>query len=625
MRRAIATVSLSGTLEEKLAAAAQVGFDGVEIFESDLLNSPLRPAEVRRRAADLGLTIDLYQPFRDFEGVPPERLADNLRRAEQKFDVMADLGVDTLLVCSSVAAETDGDDKLAASQLAELADAAAAHGMRVAYEALAWGRHVDDYRHAWEIVAAADHPALGVCLDSFHILSRGDDPAGIRDIPGDKIFFLQLADAPRLRMDVLQWSRHYRCFPGQGDFDLAGFVGHVLAAGYRGPLSLEVFNDVFRQADAERTANDALRSLIHLEEAVHPSVGHRIEAAPALSGYAFVELGVDPLGELAAERLLLGMGFARVARHRSKPVHLWQQGDARVLLNRTRPPGDDWPRGDAAITAIGVESADPAGSARRAAALLAPAVPRRYGPGEADLTAVAAPDGTSVFFCRSEGDGEVGDGDWLGDFEPIAAEAANDAGAAEPASGAGITGVDHVALSQPVHYSDEAALFYRSVLGLRRHHPEDIPDPFGLVRSRAMTSAGSGVRLLLNVPALGGSRLPETADFQHVAFATADVFAAAATLRAAGIPILSIPDNYYADLAARVRLDADRLEFMRAHGILYDRTDQGEFFHFYTAMLGRRVFFELVQRVRDYDGYGTPNTPVRMAAQYRSTILAGLR
>jgi len=614
MRRAIATVSLSGTLEEKLAAAAQVGFDGVELFESDLVNSPLSPAAVRARAADLGLGIELYQPFRDFEGAGPERFAANLRRAERKFAVMGELGVDTLLVCSSVAPPAEGGDALIVDQLGQLAELARANGVRIAYEALAWGRQVRDYRHAWRLVAAVDHPHLGVCLDSFHILSRGDDPAGIRDIPGDKIFFLQLADAPQLLMDVLQWSRHYRCFPGQGGFDLTGFVGHVLAAGYRGPLSLEVFNDIFRQADAERTATDALRSLIALEESL-TSARATTPAAADLRGYAFVEIAVDPPAELAAERLLRGMGFTKAARHRSKPVQLWQQGEVRILLNRERPSADDRQRGDAAVTAIAVESSDPARSARRAAALLAPAIPRRYGPGEADLSAITAPDGTSIFFCRS--DPVPGAGSWLGDFQPAARSATG-------REDAGIQRVDHVALSHPPHYFDEAALFYQSVLGLHRHDPEEIADPFGLVRSRAMTSVGSAVRLVLNVPALGGARLPETAEFQHVAFSTADIFATAAALHAAGVPILTIPDNYYADLAARMGLDDDTIAGLREYGVLYDRTEDGEFFHFYTAMLGRRIFFELVQRVKDYDGYGTPNTPVRMAAQYRHTVMAGL-
>ncbi|CAM5661034.1 3-dehydroshikimate dehydratase OS=Streptomyces antimycoticus OX=68175 GN=SSPO_039960 PE=3 SV=1 [Streptomyces antimycoticus] len=248
MRKSIATVCLSGTLEEKLTAIAAAGFDGVEIFENDLLASPLSPEGVRDRAAELGLAIDLFQPFRDFEAIPEDLLARNLRRAEKKFAVMDRLGADLMLVCSSVSPAALDDDALAAEQLRLLDERAAAHGIRIAYEALAWGRQVNTYGHAWRIVRQAGHPALGTCLDSFHILSRGSDPKGIEEIPGEKIFFLQLADAPLMAMDVLQWSRHYRCFPGQGGFDVAGLLEHVLRAGYDGPLSLEVFNDVFRRA-----------------------------------------------------------------------------------------------------------------------------------------------------------------------------------------------------------------------------------------------------------------------------------------------------------------------------------------------------------------------------------------
>ncbi|MQA93194.1 MAG: TIM barrel protein [Streptosporangiales bacterium] len=123
-----------------------------------------------------------------------------------------------------------------------------------------------DHTHAWRIVAAAGHPALGLCLDSFHSLSRGLGPGTLAGIQGERIFFLQLADALVMALDVLQWSRHFRNFPGQGGFDLTGYTREVLDAGYRGPLSLEVSNDVFRQADAERTAVDAMRSLLLLDE-----------------------------------------------------------------------------------------------------------------------------------------------------------------------------------------------------------------------------------------------------------------------------------------------------------------------------------------------------------------------
>ena len=170
--------------------------------------------------------------------------------------------------------------------------------MRIAFEALAWATHVWDYRRAWKIVRMADHPALGTCQDTFHVLSRRLDPWAIRDIPGEKIFFVQLSDAPEMAMDILQWSRHYRVWPGQGAWDVAGFLENCLVAGYTGPLSLEIFNTVFRRADAERNARDALRSLLYVEDAVAhrgsmpPGSLDSAPPAPRVTGLEFVELGV---------------------------------------------------------------------------------------------------------------------------------------------------------------------------------------------------------------------------------------------------------------------------------------------------------------------------------------------
>jgi 4-hydroxyphenylpyruvate dioxygenase len=270
MRHAIATVCLSGTLERKLDAAATAGFHGVELFEPDLTESRLPPAEVRQAAGERGLTIDLFQPFRDFEGVTAAQLARNLERARATFEVMEQIGADTLLVCSNVAPDAIDDDALAAEQLHALADRAHERGLRVAYEALAWGRHVSEYDHAWRIAEAADHPALGTCLDSFHILARGTALDTIAEIPADKLFFCQLADATDLAVDVLRWSRHHRCLPGQGAFDLVDFTTRVLHTGYEGPLSLEVFSDALRAADPDRVARDARRSLVALEAQLRP-------------------------------------------------------------------------------------------------------------------------------------------------------------------------------------------------------------------------------------------------------------------------------------------------------------------------------------------------------------------
>lgn len=607
MRKAIATVCLSGTLPDKLDAAAAAGFDGVEIFENDLIASPWSPERLRDRCADLGLSVELYQPFRDFETVDPEALRRNLRRAEHKFDLMERLGAETLLVCSSVSEDAVADADLAADQLRALADRAERRGLRIAYEALAWGRHVDTWQRSWEIVRRADHPALGLCLDSFHVLSRSrqqTDVSAIADLPGDKLFFLQLADAPRLRMDVLQWSRHHRLFPGQGAFDLPGFTGNVLAAGYRGPLSLEVFNDVFRQSAPRRAAVDAIRSLVALEEAVAPRlpapVTERIElaapvAAPRPTGFAFVEVAVAGDAVTPVARALAAMGFAHVGQHRSKPVQLWQQADARVLLSSGGSAAT-------AVSALGVQTSDPTESAKRAHAFLAPAVPRERGPNEAELPAVAAPDGTQVFFCRSG----AGEADWLGDFI---------LSGTPPAVATRLTQVDHVALAQPFDYFDEATLFYRAVLGLDPRHDSEFAAPFGLVRNRAVTDPRGLVRIALHGTVLRrGDWSPGVPDPQHVAFATDDVFAAARAMRERGVPLLSVSDNYYDDLDARLDLDPALLARLRECQVLYDADERGEFLHFHTEVLGSRVFFEVVQRVGEYAGYGVANAPVRMAA-----------
>jgi len=593
VRTSIATVSLSGSLTEKLAAASRAGFDGVEIFENDLLASPLAPEEIRARCADLGLRIDLYQPMRDMEAVPADVFASNLRRARHKFELMGRLGADTVLVCSSVHPLAVDDDALAAGQLHELAVLAQEFGIRVAYEALAWGRHVSMYEHAWNIVETADHPALGTCLDSFHILSRGSDPKGIEDIPGEKIFFLQLADAPLLAMDVLQWSRHYRCFPGQGGFDVADLVRRVLHTGYEGPLSLEVFNDVYRQAEAGPTAVDAHRSLLLLQE----TVGVTTPPAPVVpTGVAFAELLTPDAEPVAA--LLGALGFTRTARHRSKPVDLWQQGEARVLVN-TGPAGR---RDGTSLAAIGLESPDPVGAALRAEALLAPVLPRRRAAADAPLDAVAAPDGTELFFCATD---RAGLPDWRGDFEDVPHESGP----------GGVRSIDHLALAQPWHQFDEAALFHRSVLGLHAQESVDVADPYGLMRSRAVTNTDGSVRIALSV---GAAPSDDTVHAQHIALATDDVVTAARRFREAGGRVLPIPANYYDDLAARFDFADGELETYRELGILYDRDAYGEFRHCYTRTVGR-VFFELVQRDGGYRGYGAQNAPVRLAAQHTVT------
>jgi 4-hydroxyphenylpyruvate dioxygenase len=374
---------------------------------------------------------------------------------------------------------------------------------------------------------------------------------------------------------------------------------HVIASGYTGPLSLEVFNDHFRQADPRRIAVDAHRSLLALQDAAEISA---LPEQAGLAGYAFIELAVDAGSGEQAAAVLEAMGFEHTGPHRSKPVHQWRQGSARVLLNH----GDEHAGSDPLVVALGLESDDPAAAAERAQSLGASLLPRQRGAGEADLSAVAAPDDTAVFFCRTA----AGQDGWLGDFIELD----------ESPSAAAITGIDHVVLSQPFDYFDEAALFYRCVLGLEPRDSQDLVGPDGILLSRALTDPERHLRLAITVPRLAGGEHGRLGELQHVAFASGDAMDAARRMREHGVPLLSIPDNYYDDLGARTELGDERVGEMRELGVLYDAGEAGELLHFFTELVGERLFFEVVQRIGSYDGYGAANSPVRLSAQLRPAV-----
>jgi len=618
----IATVCVSGTLQEKLEAIAAAGFRAVEIFENDLIAFPGSPTEVKRICGDLGLSIVTCQPFRDFEGMPDARRSRTFDRAERKFDLLQELGTDLLFVCSSTSPEAlSGIDRLA-GDFAELGERAAKRGLRVGYEALAWGRHVYDYRDSWEIVRRAGRENVGIVLDSFHILSRGLDTSSIGTIPRDRIFMVQMADAPKLQMDHLSWSRHWRCLPGQGDLDLASFMRDLVATGYDGVLSLEIFNDRFRAGSARSVALDGHRSLIWLLDETARTLGRSVPGAlqmppPAqVEDVEFIEFAVAETERPGFETLLAALGFGRTGTHRSKEVDLWSQGDIRIVLN-----SDD--EGFAhsyqithgtSVCAIALRVPDAGATTERAKALLDVPHTGAAGPGELDLPAVRGVGGSLLYFI----DRASALGGWSQvDFEPTARSGAE----------TGLISVDHI--SQSMQYEEMLTwlLFYSSLFATTKTPSQAVIDPGGVVQSQVIESglgrsSGHGLRMILN-----GSQSHRTmsarfiTDFfgsgvQHIAFATADILATVSRLVENGVAMLPIPENYYDDLEARSDLSPDEIDALKALNILYDRDAGGPFWQAYTATLDGGLFFEIVQR-EGYTGYGAANAGVRLTAQSR--------
>ncbi len=676
MRTSIATVCLSGDFNQKLEAIAAAGFDGLEIFEQDFISHDGSPKEVGARVRDLGLEIFLFQPFRDFECLPEDLRARAMERARHKFDLMNQLGTDLMLVCSCVHPEALGGIDRAADDFRLLADLAAAHGVRVGYEALAWGTHINDHRDAWEVVRRCDHPNLGLIVDSFHSLGRDLPTETLRAVPGDKIFFVQLADAPRIAMDLLYWSRHFRNMPGEGDLDVAGFLGHVLATGYEGPISLEIFNDQFRRANSALIAKDGYAALTALIDDVQrvdagaslslPRLPSRARVIPAIikndpyvrwykgrdcgprsgpensakaprgisegpvggetrsvsavrhktakKGSTFFAVGITSLEylEFSAGQArgladqLATLGFEKVANHKAQDLDLWQQGQIRLVLNHTTKPT----RNHSPVRELGLRVESAQGAVARAAALGTKVARVRASSPDSGLPTIETQDGGLFRFID---DSLAYQTLWQDEFEFLGTEP----------TGAGLHAVDHVGQSMAYEEMLSTALFYAALFPIHRRPLIHIVDPGGLVRSQALETTDQKLRLTLNgaetsqtlagqfVEAARGSRI------QHLAFASHDIFKTAAQLLSNGFQPLRVSQNYYADVAARFGLDPQTVDRLQSLCLLYDEDANGQFYQLYDQPSDQGFFFEIVQRVGAYAGYGAPNAPYRLAAQKR--------
>ncbi|MDE3878713.1 bifunctional sugar phosphate isomerase/epimerase/4-hydroxyphenylpyruvate dioxygenase family protein [Sinorhizobium meliloti] len=616
MKTSIATVSISGDLPEKLAAIAKAGFDGVEIFENDFLAFDGSPADVGRMVRDHGLEITLFQPFRDFEGMPEPHRTRTFDRAERKFDIMQQLGTELVLVCSNVSPVSLGGIDRAAADFYELGERAAKRGLRVGYEALAWGRHIFDHRDAWEIVRRADHANIGLILDSFHTLARKIDVNSIRSIPKEKIFIVQLADAPLIDMDLLYWSRHFRNMPGEGDLPVTAFTSAIAGTGYDGYFSLEIFNDQFRGGSAKAIAADGYRSLITLGDRVRRdpmAAGLTVAAMPdraQVKRVSFVEFSVDDTDAADLIDLLRTLGFRKTAQHRSKQVSVFSQGEIRLLINTERAGFTDASyavHGPSAYAmALVVEDAKEAMA--RAVKLTAEQFSQPVGSGELEIPAVRGVGGGLIYLLDEKTElGRI----WDTDFVAGAVDEEN-----QPAH---LLTIDHIA--QTVAYEQMLTwlLFYTAIFETQKTPMVDIIDPAGVVRSQVIENTAGTLRVTLNGAenrrTVAGHFIAETfgAGIQHLAFSTDDIFATVKALKRNGFKPLHISPNYYDDIEARYGLDAKLSEQLKAENILYDRDEHGEFFQLYSGTYGDGFFLEIVER-RGYRGYGAANAIFRIAA-----------
>lgn len=273
------TVTLAGPLEAKLEAMAAGGFGQVMLKAADLVSHPGGWKAAARAVRASGLRPTGFQVLRDFEGLPHHLHPYKVEVAQAMLEMCAEVGAPVLLVCSSTSTHAQDDRLRMARDLRKLAMLAVPLGIRIAYEALSWGRYVNDPAAAWDLVCQADCPNLGLGLDSYHWFASQTPLDLLDELDPQRIFLVQLSDfmwqEVRSFEERLTTARTFRVFPGEGVHSepLARWVLQLHQLGYRGDYSFEVFNDDYQQLPLERVVARARRSATWLaEDVLHGAV-----------------------------------------------------------------------------------------------------------------------------------------------------------------------------------------------------------------------------------------------------------------------------------------------------------------------------------------------------------------
>ncbi len=268
------TISLAGPLEAKLAAIREAGFSQVMLAARDLVGHAdgWQAAVAAVRAS--GLRVTGFQVLRDFEGLSGHLHEYKVDIAKSMLEMCHALDCRLLLACSSTSVHASSEADALVGDLRKLAMLAIPMNIKIAYEALSWGRTINEYPQAWDIVAQADMPNLGLGFDSFHMFATNTPLDELELIDPRKLFLVQLADFMWNEIKSVEermaTARHFRVFPGEGvhSQDLAALVLKLHQLGYRGDYSFEVFNDDYLQIPLPTVAQRARRSALWLGESV---------------------------------------------------------------------------------------------------------------------------------------------------------------------------------------------------------------------------------------------------------------------------------------------------------------------------------------------------------------------
>ncbi len=268
------TITLAGPLKAKLDAMKAAGFTQVMLLARDLVSHPEGWRAAVQEVKDSGLRVTGFQVLRDFEGLSGHLHDYKVDIAKSMMEMCAALDCRVMLACSSTSTHATGDTDKLVQDLRKLAMLAIPMNIKIAFEALSWGRNVNEFPQAWDLITQADMPNLGLGFDSFHLFATKTPLDELEILDPSKIFLVQLADFMWNEIKTVEeritTARTFRVFPGEGVHSdaLAELVLKLHQLGYRGDYSFEVFNDDYQQMPLETVAARARRAALWLGEDV---------------------------------------------------------------------------------------------------------------------------------------------------------------------------------------------------------------------------------------------------------------------------------------------------------------------------------------------------------------------
>ncbi len=268
------TITLAGPLKAKLEAIREAGFSQVMLLARDLVGHPDGWRAAVQEVKDSGLRVTGFQVLRDFEGLSGHLHEYKIDIAKSMLEMCSALGCAVMLACSSTSTHATGETSTLVKDLRKLAMLAIPMNIKIAFEALSWGRTINEFPQAWDIISQADMLNLGLGFDSFHMFAAKTPLDELEMIDPDKIFLVQLADFMWNEIKTVEerisTARTFRVFPGEGVHSeaLAALTLKLHQMGYRGDYSFEVFNDDYQQMPLETVSQRARASALWLGEGV---------------------------------------------------------------------------------------------------------------------------------------------------------------------------------------------------------------------------------------------------------------------------------------------------------------------------------------------------------------------